>query len=501
MTAHPLPTGTPAALGVDASGVHAFLDALGDAPDIEPHSLMILRHGRQAAAGWWAPYTPERPHLLYSLSKNFTATAAALAEAEGLIDFDAPVISYFPEFEADITDPRSRSMLVRHIASMASGHETDTVDAAYAADPAEPVRGFLLRPPDRDPGTVFAYNQLCTYTLAAIVQRETGQRLTDWLRPRLLDPLGIGETLWQRDRTGRELGFSGLHATTDAIARLGLLYLDDGMWDGRRLLPVGWVARASRPHIPTAGAMGETGRQDWDRGYGFQFWMSRHGFRGDGAYGQFCLVLPEHDAVIATTAATERMQQYLDLVWRHLVPAFHPGPLTGREAEDRALGERLARLALPPAAGGPVPPEGARGRAPGRLTPYGGVCADQPTLTAAEVTEDAGGRWTLSLVDDGHRLDLPLGGTGWAVSDQPGPIAVSGGWADDGTLAVDVVFLETPHRLRVTCSLTDRTFTAHWRTRPLRQPPLPLRRLRAPRGSVPSSGSAGGRLEGPQERP
>lgn len=495
MTAHPLPTDAPAALGVDAFGVHAFLDALDDAPDIEPHSLMILRHGRQAAAGWWAPYTPERPHLLYSLSKSFTATAAALAEAEGLIDFDVPVISYFPEFEADITDPRSRAMLVRHVASMASGHETETVDAAYAADPAEPVRGFLLQPPDRDPGTVFAYNQPCTYTLAAIVQRETGQSLTDWLRPRLLDPLGIGEALWQRDRTGRELGFSGLHATTDAIARLGLLYADDGMWDGKRLLPEGWVARASRPHLPTVGAMGETGRQDWDLGYGFQFWTSRHGFRGDGAYGQFCLVLPEHDAVIATTAATEQMQQYLDLVWRHLVPAFRPGPLTGRGAEDRALGERLARLALPPAVGGPVPPERTRDRPTTRFTPHGGVCADQPTLTAAEVTADAGGRWTLSLVEDGHRLDLPLGGEGWTVSEQPCPTAVSGGWTDDGAFAADVVFLETPHRLRVTCALTDRTFTAHWRTRPLYR--APLHRLCAPRGSA----SAGGRPERPQERP
>ncbi|MFD9091290.1 serine hydrolase domain-containing protein [Streptomyces prasinus] len=497
MTAHPLPAGAPAALGVDASGVHAFLDALDDAPDIEPHSLMILRHGRQAAAGWWAPYTPERPHLLYSLSKNFTVTAAALAEAEGLIDFDAPVVSYFPEFEADITDPRSRAMLVRHVASMASGHEAETVDAAYATDPAEPVRGFLLQPPGRDPGTVFAYNQPCTYTLAAIVQRRTGQSLTDWLRPRLLDPLGIGETLWQRDRTGRELGFSGLHATTDAIARLGLLYADDGMWEGKRLLPEGWVARASRPRTTTTGAMGKNGRQDWDLGYGFQFWRSRHGFRGDGAYGQFCLVLPEHDAVIATTAATEQMQRYLDLVWRHLVPAFRPGPLTGRDAEDRALGERLARLALPPVAGGPVPPERARDRPATRFTPYGGGCAEQPTLTAVEVTADTGGRWTLSLVEDGHRLDLPLDGEGWAVSEQPCPAAVSGGWSDDATFTADVVFLETPHRLGVTCSLTDRTFTAHWRTRPLSPRPLPLHRLRAPRGSVP----AGGRPERPQERP
>ncbi|MFJ5558626.1 serine hydrolase domain-containing protein [Streptomyces sp. NPDC093250] len=490
MTAHPLPTADPAAQGVDASGVHAFLDALEADPDIEPHSLMILRHGHLVAAGWWAPYTARRPHLLYSLSKSFTATAAALAEAEGLIDFDAPVLSYFPEFEADITDPRSRAMLVRHVASMASGHEDETVDATYGTDPHEPVRGFLLQPPQRDPGTVFAYNQPCTYTLGAIVQRVTGQTLTAYLRPRLFDPLGIGETLWQRDRTGREIGFSGLHAATDAVARLGQLYLDDGVWRGERLLPEGWVARASHRHIPTAGATLVGDRQDSIRGYGYQFWMSRHGFRGDGAYGQFCIVLPEHDAVIAATSGTERMQEYLDLVWQHLLPAFRPGPLTGRDDADTALRERLDALALPPADGGPVPPQWAGDRPDAVFTPEGGACADLPKLTEARITADAGG-WTLRLTEDGEPFDVRYEGPGWTVTEQPVPVAVSGGTTDADTFTADLAFLETPHRLRVLCSLPDGTFRARWLTRPLGD--WPLRRLRAPRGSVRA------RAERPQE--
>ncbi|GAB2888002.1 hypothetical protein GCM10027074_65480 [Streptomyces deserti] len=480
MSARALPVDDPAAQGVDASGVHAFLDALEAAADIEPHSLMILRHGHLVAAGWWAPYPPERPHLLYSLSKSFTGTAAAFAEAEGLLDFDAPVISYFPEFEADVTDPRSRAMLVRHVASMASGHERDTVDEVEARHPVEPVRAFLLVPPDRDPGTVFAYNQPATYTLAALVQRVTGQSLTAYLRPRLLDPLGIGEVSWLRDGTGREIGYSGLHAPTDAVARLGQLYLRDGVWQGERLLPKGWVARATRPHIATAGAMGDEDRQDWHQGYGLQFWMSRHGYRGDGAYGQFCLVLPEHDAVIAATTATEKMPDYLDLVWRHLLPAFGPAPLSGRRAADAALRERLERLALPPAVGGPVPPERAAAWAGASFAPSGGVCADQPGLTAVSVSAAADG-WTLTLTEDGDRLDLRLGRGGWAVAEEPLPTAVSGGWTDADTLAVDVAFLETPHHLEVTCSLTDRAFTARWRTRPLHGGPL--RAQRAPRGS------------------
>ncbi|WP_053849655.1 serine hydrolase [Streptomyces sp. NRRL B-24085] len=470
-----LPLSTPAAQGVDAAGIQAFLDALEADPRIEPHSLVLLRHGRVVTSGWWAPYAADRPQLLYSLSKSFTATAAGFAVAEGLIRLDDPVISYFPEFEADVTDPRSRAMLVRHVASMASGHAEETLDRARAQDRDELVRGFLLVPPDRDPGTVFAYNQPATYTLAAIVQRVTGRKLTEYLRPRLFEPLGIGEAAWIADRRGRELGFSGLHATTDAVARLGELYLRGGVWQGERLLPESWVAEATRVQIAHEPAP-EGGWPDWHQGYGFQFWMARHGYRGDGAYGQFCVVLPEQDAVLAITSQTEDMQRVLDLVWEHLLPALSAGPLPGGEAADAALAERLARLALPPAEGKPAPV----GRADDWDTvfaPHGGTCADRPTLTAVEV--DPGGRVT--LVDDGDRLELGLdaGKGGWTVTDEPVPVAVSGGWTDAETLAVDVAFLETPHHLLVTCSLADRTFTARWRTQPLHAGPL--RRMRAPR--------------------
>lgn len=478
MSVRPLPPSTPAAQGVDASGVLAFLDALDAAPDIEPHSLMILRHGRLVASGWWAPYTSERPQLLYSLSKSFTSTAAGIAAGEGLIRLDDPVISYFPEFEADITDPRSRAMLVRHVASMASGHESDTLFEAHGLDSEDLVRGFLLIPPPRDPGTIFAYNNTATLTLSAVVQRASGQSLTEYLRPRLLDPLGIGDIAWLRDGRGRELGFSGLHATTDAVARLGQLYLRGGVWEGERLLPEWWVAEATCTQIQNPGVMLS---EDWQRGYGFKFWMSRHGYRGDGAFGQFCLVLPEQDVVIATTADTGNMQAVLDLVWEHLVPAFGPAPLTGGEAADEVLAQRLADLALPPAAGKTAPPERGEAWSAGAFTPDGGVCEQSPKLTVIDLAPGTDG-WTLTLTEDGHPLRVRLGEAGWTVGDEPVPTAVSGGWTDADTLAVDLAFLETPHHLEVTCSLNDRTFKASWRTEPLHG--LPLRAMCAPQGQV-----------------
>jgi CubicO group peptidase (beta-lactamase class C family) len=486
MSAHRLPFSTPSAQGVDPAGIAAFLDAVETQPAIEAHSLMIVRHGRVVAQGWWAPFSRDRVHLLYSLSKSFTSTATGFAVGEGLVDLDRTVLSYFPELDGDVVDPRSRALLVRHIASMASGHTADALGRAVTEDSADLVRGFLRVAPDRDPGSVFAYNQPNTFTLGAIVQRVTGQTLTCYLRSRLFDPLGIGETIWERDASGRELGFSGLHAGTEAVAALGQIYLDRGVWQGKRLLDEQWVADATRAHVSTADEL----TPDWQQGYGFQFWASRHGYRGDGAYGQFCLVLPEHDVVIAITAATTEMQLLLNAVWQHLLPAFGAAPVD--VAGDVALADRLATLALPipTAAADPV---GQRSDWRGaRFAPEGGVCTDQPTFISVEVLAD-GREWSLALVEAVSRLVARLGTDDWATSDPTGPngavtLAVAGGWIDEDTLRADVIFLETPHRLRVTCSLSARTFVAAWATIPLSGDALYS--LRAPR-LVGDSGDSG----------
>jgi CubicO group peptidase (beta-lactamase class C family) len=538
MTGHagrPLPRSTPAAEGVDAAGVLALVDALGAEPGVEPHGLMLLRHGKVVAEGWWAPYAPHRPQLVYSLSKSFTSAAAGLAFGDGLIDLDAPVLRYFPELDAEITDRRARAIRVRHVASMASGHLSDTVERALAVDREHLVRGFLSLPVDREPGTVFAYNQPATYTLGTIVQRVTGKTLTQYLRPRLFEPLGIADAFWRQFPEGHDLAFSGLHTTVDAIARLGQLHLAGGVWEGRRLLPAEWVAEATRPHVATAGPAPDLG-SDWAQGYGFQCWMSRHGYRGDGAYGQYMLVLPEHDAVLALTSDTEDMQRVLDLVWQHLLPAFDSAPAAGAGAAggsasgsaaagsasdsaaggdaggdvavaDRELAARLEALALPPgeAAGagpgpdwpdeahftraGTGPDDGADAEAGRAFFAVGDSPRDQPKLTAARVARGADGAWTLTLIEDGRPLDLRFGGAGWTVdaaddararADADGvagpgadagpsrpPTAVSAGWTDPDTLVADVIFLETPHHLLVTCSRRTGTFTVRWRTRPL----------------------------------
>ncbi len=478
MTSSPLPTSSPAAQGVDARGINALLDAAQSAPEIELHSLMIVRHGQVVAQGWWAPYSAPRPHLLYSLSKSFTSTALGFAVDEGLVGLDDAIVDYFPEFQADITDPASRSITLRHAAAMATGHLIDTWEPAVRADPAEPVRGFLMLPPERPPGTVFKYNQPATYSIAAIIQRVTGQRLTEYLRPRLFDPLGIAAVGWQDYPDGREVGFTGLHATTDAVARLGMLYLQGGLWQGEQVLPADWVAEATRAHI----ANPDEPNPDWQQGYGYQFWMARHGYRGDGAYGQFCIVLPEQDTVIAITSGNEAMHLVLDAVWEHVLPALGSAT-TSDGAADAALADRLAQLALPAVAAAPRPLDRAEW-ADVSFTPADESGADSTSLAGVRVRYD-GRSWQIALHDAGSELPFALGTDGWLVTEnvpQPGdgvvPVAASGGWTDPDTLRFDVIFVETPHRLEVRCVRSRGTFVARWITRPMHGDQL--RTLRSP---------------------
>jgi CubicO group peptidase (beta-lactamase class C family) len=486
-----LPRSDAADQGVDPAAILRFLDALDERPDIELHSLMVVRHGRVVAEGWWAPYSAGRPQLLYSLSKSFTSTAAAFAQAEGLFDLDDTVISHFAEFEADITDPRSRSMKVRHVASMASGHTGEMLGEALERDRKEAVRGFLLIPPDRDPGTVFAYSQPCTYTLASIIQRNAGTSLTQYLRPRLFDPLGIGHVGWFTLAPGREQGFSGLHARTEDIAKLGLLYLQGGRWEGAQLIAPEWVAAATSQQVATAV---EGGPVDWGQGYGYQFWMSRHGYRGDGAFGQFCVILPEQDAVIVTTAYTLAMPALLDAIWDHLLPGLgSDSPGSPDAAAQEQLGARLARLELAACPGAPAPADGDRwagaftvaaGTADAQAQPFLFSLEARPFLTSVEV-EPADGGWQISLIEPDNALTFPVGAGAWTVSDHVDrhgetiPVAASGGWLDDQTLRVEVIFLETPHRMDITCSLPQRTAEAGWRHPPLT--PSRLKQLHCPR--------------------
>jgi CubicO group peptidase (beta-lactamase class C family) len=435
-----LPRSTPAEQGVDARGIDAFVAGLEPLPDVELHSLMVLRHGHVVAEQWWHPYRPDTPHLLYSLSKSFTSAAIGFAVAEGLVDLDAPALSYFPEYDARVTDPRSRSTLVRHLAAMASGHESERVAEAWEAGEGDLVLGLFLLPPEREPGSHFAYNQPCTYILGAIVRKVSGVSLTEFLRPRLFEPLGIEPYGWWTDESGAELGYSGLHTVTESVAKFGQLLLDGGVWQGKQLLPAEWVAEATRSHVSTAGE--PAGNPDWEQGYGFQFWRARHGYRGDGAYGQFMVVLPEADAVVAITSQSPDMQAVLDKLWEHLLPA-----LTAEEGPAGPWVAAARELARPAGDGSTAEIAEATFRP--------GSDNQVDVLTAVQIRP---GELTLD------NLTIALGGPdAWTVT---GPYATAYAWSS-GTLLLDVIFVENPHRIHLTLDPAAGTFAARWQTEPL----------------------------------
>src|SRR5690349_9507617 len=194
----------PEAEGIPSSAILDFLKA------IEQHThpldavqgFMLLRHGNVVAEEWWAPYGPESPHSLYSLSKSFTSTAIGLAISEGRLTVDDPVLKFFPEEGPSNPSENLKSMRVRHLLSMNTGHKEDTTRYVFQGEDTNWARTFLSLPVEYQPGTWFVYNTAATYMLSAIITKLTGESLLDYLRSRLFDPLGIENPVWESDSRG-----------------------------------------------------------------------------------------------------------------------------------------------------------------------------------------------------------------------------------------------------------------------------------------------------------
>lgn len=435
--------------GLDPNGVLKFLDAV-QAQNKELHSVMILRHGKVLAEGWWKPYEPKHPHMLYSLSKSFTSTAVGLVISEGKLALSDKVLSFFPKERPTAPDANLAAMEVRHLLMMGTGHDKDTTGAVMGAADGDWVKAFLALPVEHAPGSKFVYNTGATYMLSAIVQAVTGKTVLEYLKPRLFEPLGIANPTWETCPKGRSTGGFGLSLRTEEIARFGQLYLQKGKWEGKQLVPEAWVAEATQKHISNGDP---TQKSDWSQGYGYQFWRCQNGaYRGDGAFCQFCLVLPEKDAVIAITAGSGDYQGILNLVWEHLLPAFRDG---ARAAP--LLSERLQELALPLIKVDPDPRlEGFAKFIAGKTYRFESNALKLETLAVAA------GDLVLTINGQVQRIPIPNSSQGWArarakLGDYPSPwIASQGGWTKHRELALKVCAYETPYVYTLTCQFVSK---------------------------------------------
>ena len=279
-----LPRSTPESVGIPSGTLIRLIEELKKLDSM--NSIMILRRGKVCAEGWWKPYEPGIPHILFSLSKSFTSVAVGLAQEEGRLSIADTLISHFPEYDGDVTDPRMRRVTLRNLLTMASGHASCARPAMLADPDGNWVRGFLASRLEFEPGSHFAYNSAATYMLAAVLRKVTGENVREYLIPRLFAPLGITPGIWECCPRGTNTGGWGLYLKTEDLAKLGQLYLQKGQWNGRQLVPAEWIAEASARQVESlpAGMSPQmvkkagltTKNSDWLQGYGYQLWRCRH---------------------------------------------------------------------------------------------------------------------------------------------------------------------------------------------------------------------------------
>ncbi|MBE0652359.1 MAG: serine hydrolase [Bacteroidales bacterium] len=346
-----LPRSSPEAEGVASEGILKFVEAV-ERSQSEFHSFMFLRHGKVIAEGYWEPYTKDLKNTLYSATKSFSSTAVGFAVSEGKLSVDEPVISFFSDELPDTLSAYHTRLTVKDLLTMSAGQ--NPIHGTIAGEPNW-VKVFWNSPVLHEPGTMFQYNSLCSHMLSAIIQKVTGEKLIDYLTPRLFEPLGITGMDWEEDPQGINTGGWGLRIKTEDMAKFGQLYLQNGIWKSSKILPEEWIEEATSIKIEQAPDLPQSKKDssDWLQGYCYQFWRCRHNaFRADGANGQFIVVMPDQDAVIAITSETiggqyGGMQDELNLVWKYLLPAIHETDLPADKKMATALKQKLSSLALP----------------------------------------------------------------------------------------------------------------------------------------------------------
>ena len=306
----------PEALGVDSRGIVRFLDEMKQ-KGLHLHSMMMLRHGKVIMEADSSPWSKQDLHMLFSLSKSFTSSAVGFAVQDGLLQLTDRLIDFFPDYLPAAPCENMQRLQIRHLLTMNTGHHTEP---RHFSDQWE--ADFLQSYIPHEPGTHFLYNTYGSFLLSAVVQKVTGKKLLAYLREKLLDPLEMSSDIWTEESpSGVATGGYGMNVRLEDIAKFGQLYLQRGEWEGRQLLSRQWVQDAQTAWSDNSDPNGGPA-SDWGSGYGYQFWMCKpdHVYRGDGAFGQFCVILPDQDMVIAINSGVNDMGAVLNGLWTHILP-------------------------------------------------------------------------------------------------------------------------------------------------------------------------------------
>ncbi|MBQ3231261.1 MAG: serine hydrolase [Clostridia bacterium] len=289
--------------------VEAYIEALKlENPGVE--AVALYQNGELVLEHYFKPHLPR---LIYSHTKSFISTAAGIAIDEGRLSLDTRVIDVFPEYAEHITDERVKNIRLRHFLTMSSGFgEALLMSSNRRKGEGYPdyVGYMLSKELKYESGTKFHYSNGDTHMVGCMTERAVGMPLLQYCHDRIFSKLGIGFPAWETDPNGTAFGGSGLYLTITDMMKLGILYLNNGVWNGEQIVSAEWVKAAGSKQIDTDIA------EPWSSGYGYQFWTvgQREGaFRADGAYGQYSIVLPDKNAVLATQCSEfNRVKEFAD---------------------------------------------------------------------------------------------------------------------------------------------------------------------------------------------
>ena len=331
---------TPAQAGLNPRCIINMMDRM-EREHINLTSFLLLRHGKVLCEAFYEPYVPDQLRTVYSLSKTFTSMAIGIASGEGKIDLDEKITDLFAEEIEKGGIPVGKelaSLTVRHLLRMSTGQENEP----NGGDPDwdDMVSAFLRTPFHEMPGEVFRYNTMATYMLSASLKKK-GIDLETYLEEKLLTPMGISGTRWLRDPRGICTGGFGFSLYPEVIAKLGQMILQGGVWKGKQLVPKEYIDMATSKQIEN----GDDSNSDWAQGYGYQMWRCRHNaVRGDGMYGQLCIIHKETDTVLAMTAVTGDMQGEMNGYYDEVLLHYQNEPLPEDEEAMTELNARLEGL-------------------------------------------------------------------------------------------------------------------------------------------------------------
>ena len=331
----------PEEVGVSSDIIARLIEDI-EHSGIETHSLMVIRHGKVAFEQWRKPYGPDFMHIMYSVSKSVTSTAAGFAVSEGLLSLDTRIVDVFPEYCENSQDEDLKKITLHHLLTMTAGKAVSIM-----ADRTSPnwVKDYIETKQGYTPGEGWSYINENTYMVVAMIAKVTGQTVTEYLTPRLYKPLGIETTQWERESNGIETGGWGLYLKTEDLAKIALCYLNKGVYNGKQVIPAEWVELATADYTADI----ESGAPE--NGYGYFIWgcQQKNTYRFDGMFSQFALVYKDYDAVIVTTSNELVQEKVLDCIARHDTEMFFDGeaPKTVEIPEFSVLPELEARERQP----------------------------------------------------------------------------------------------------------------------------------------------------------